>query len=173
MGRECKGAAMLRLRPRSGAAFGCAIFADCNDPPPGFVEADLVAHCGPSAKGSYVQTLTLTDIATGWTECAPLLGSGAKTPDRGSEHDAPPNAIHASGFRYGQRQCVHERETVKRIVRTLSWCSRAAVRIARTIRPGSSRRTAPWSDGLSDTGVKRGWRQLPRWHGCTRRCGCS
>ena len=43
------------------------------DPPPGFVEADLVAHSGPTAKGSYVQTLTLTDIATGWTECAPVL----------------------------------------------------------------------------------------------------
>jgi hypothetical protein len=44
-----------------------------DDPAPGFVEADLVAHGGPSAKGSFVQTLTLTDIATGWTECAPLL----------------------------------------------------------------------------------------------------
>jgi hypothetical protein len=32
-----------------------------------------VAHSGPTAKGSFVQTLTLTDIATGWTECAPLL----------------------------------------------------------------------------------------------------
>jgi len=32
-----------------------------------------VAHSGTTAKGSYVQTLTLTDIATGWTECAPLL----------------------------------------------------------------------------------------------------
>ena len=48
-------------------------FADWNDPPPGFVEADLVAHSGPTAKGSFVQTLVLTDIATGWTECAPLL----------------------------------------------------------------------------------------------------
>ena len=43
------------------------------DPPPGYVEADLVAHSGPSASGSFVQTLVLTDIATGWTECAPLL----------------------------------------------------------------------------------------------------
>ena len=43
------------------------------DPPPGFVEADRVAHSGPTAKGSFVQTLTLTDIATGWTECAPVL----------------------------------------------------------------------------------------------------
>jgi hypothetical protein len=37
------------------------------------MEADLVAHSGPTAKGSYVQTLTLTHIATGWTECAPVL----------------------------------------------------------------------------------------------------
>ena len=43
------------------------------DPPPGFVEADLVAHSGPVTRGSFVQTLVLTDIATGWTECAPLL----------------------------------------------------------------------------------------------------
>lgn len=40
---------------------------------PGFMEADLVAHCGPTARGSFVQTLTVTDIATGWTECAPVL----------------------------------------------------------------------------------------------------
>jgi hypothetical protein len=32
-----------------------------------------VSHSGPVAKGSWAWTLTLTDIATGWTECAPLL----------------------------------------------------------------------------------------------------
>jgi hypothetical protein len=48
-------------------------FMDWHDPPPGYFEADLVAHSGPTAKGSFVQTLVLTDIATGWTECAPLL----------------------------------------------------------------------------------------------------
>ena len=48
-------------------------FDGWDDLPPGFVEADLVAHSGPTAKGSFVQTLVLTDIATGWTECAPLL----------------------------------------------------------------------------------------------------
>jgi hypothetical protein len=47
--------------------------SDWQNPPPGFVEADLVAHSGPSASGSFVQTLVLTDVATGWTECAPLL----------------------------------------------------------------------------------------------------
>src|SRR5208282_5558180 len=43
-------------------------FSDWHDPPPGFFEADLVAHSGPKASGSFVQTLVLTDIATGWTE---------------------------------------------------------------------------------------------------------
>ena len=48
-------------------------FSDWDDPPPGFVEADLVAHSGPVPRGSFVQTLVITDIARGWTECAPLL----------------------------------------------------------------------------------------------------
>jgi hypothetical protein len=37
------------------------------------MEMDLVAHCGESTRGSYVHSLTLTDIASGWTECAPLV----------------------------------------------------------------------------------------------------
>ena len=48
-------------------------FSDWDDPAPGFVEADLVSHSGPYARGAFSQTLVLTDIATGWTECAPLL----------------------------------------------------------------------------------------------------
>ena len=48
-------------------------YADWDDPAPGFMEADLVAHSGPMTSGSFVQTLVLTDIASGWTECAPLL----------------------------------------------------------------------------------------------------
>jgi len=47
-------------------------FSDRQNPPPGFVD-DLVAHSAPSSRGSFVQTLVLTDVATGWTECAPLL----------------------------------------------------------------------------------------------------
>ncbi len=49
-------------------------FQQWNEATPGFMEADLVAHCGPSAEGPFLYTLTLTDIATGWTECLPLLG---------------------------------------------------------------------------------------------------
>jgi hypothetical protein len=48
-------------------------FADWNDPEPGFFEADFVAHCGGSMAGRFIHTFTMTDIATGWTECLPLL----------------------------------------------------------------------------------------------------
>ena len=48
-------------------------FADWNEPAPGSMEMDLVAHCGAVNRGSYVHSLVLTDIATGWTEAAPLI----------------------------------------------------------------------------------------------------
>ena len=48
-------------------------FAEWNETQPGFLEADLVAHCGTDINSGYLYTLTLTDIATGWTECLPLL----------------------------------------------------------------------------------------------------
>lgn len=35
---------------------------------PGFIEADTVAHCGNSAAGPFISTLTMTDLATAWTE---------------------------------------------------------------------------------------------------------
>jgi hypothetical protein len=48
-------------------------FNDWNNPPPGFCEVDMVAHGGTSVAGSFIQTLTMVDIATGWTECVPLV----------------------------------------------------------------------------------------------------
>ena len=75
----------VRLVARGGrrrrAGFSSAVrrsvpvrtFGDWNDPPPGFVEVDFVAHGGTSTAGSFVQTMVLTDIATGWTECVPVV----------------------------------------------------------------------------------------------------
>lgn len=48
-------------------------FSDWNETGPGFFEADLVAHCGSRTDGAYLNTFVLTDIATGWVECLPLL----------------------------------------------------------------------------------------------------
>ena len=43
-------------------------FTDWNEDKPGFLEVDLVAHCGDSTAGQYLNTLTCTDLCTGWTE---------------------------------------------------------------------------------------------------------
>jgi hypothetical protein len=43
-------------------------WADWNDTTPGFVEIDLVGHEGGNPAGEFAHTLTVTDIATGWTE---------------------------------------------------------------------------------------------------------
>src|ERR1700752_2857272 len=48
-------------------------FNDWKAPPPGFCEVDMVAHGGTSVAGSFIQTLTMVDGATGGTECLPLV----------------------------------------------------------------------------------------------------
>ena len=35
---------------------------------PGFIEADTVAHCGTSLAGEFINTLTMTDLYSSWTE---------------------------------------------------------------------------------------------------------
>ena len=49
------------------------IFSDWDRPPPGFLEIDLVAHCGDNMGGSFIHSLVATDVSTGWTEAVPLL----------------------------------------------------------------------------------------------------
>ena len=40
---------------------------------PGWLEIDLVAHCGGRMEGRFLWTLMATDIATGWSESLPIL----------------------------------------------------------------------------------------------------
>ena len=54
-------------------------FSDWADVQPGYMEADLVAHCGTNVSGSFLHTLTMTDVVTGWTECQALLFRGQET----------------------------------------------------------------------------------------------
>jgi len=42
----------------------------------GNIQIDLVEHCGQSARGEYLCTLSATDIATGWWEGEAVLGRG-------------------------------------------------------------------------------------------------
>lgn len=43
-------------------------FAEWEEVRPRFLEEDLVDHDGRAARGEYLRTLTMTDVATGWTE---------------------------------------------------------------------------------------------------------
>lgn len=47
--------------------------SDWSDAAPGFFEVDFVAHGGGSMSGSFVHSLVLTEIVSGWTECVPLI----------------------------------------------------------------------------------------------------
>ena len=51
-------------------------FAEWDEDVPGFIEVDLVAHCGDTTEGFYLNTLSAVDIATGWVECQAVWGKG-------------------------------------------------------------------------------------------------
>jgi len=53
------------------------IKTDCWDVnKPGFIEVDLVAHCGNSLDGDFIYSLNCTDICTTWTETRAIMGKG-------------------------------------------------------------------------------------------------
>ena len=62
-----------RRRTYMGSQIPVRTYNDWNWPPPGFLEIDLVAHCGGTLSGSFIHSLVATDICTGWTEAVPLL----------------------------------------------------------------------------------------------------
>jgi hypothetical protein len=63
--------------PWCKAQIPVCMFSQWEENRPGFVEIDLVAHCGEHLDGNFLYALTLTDLATGWTECIPLLEKSA------------------------------------------------------------------------------------------------
>jgi hypothetical protein len=53
-------------------------WADWDDQRPGFVEIDLVGHEGGDNNGDFASSLTVTDIATGWTEVRSVRNKAAR-----------------------------------------------------------------------------------------------
>jgi hypothetical protein len=51
-------------------------FTDWQENKAGFLEIDMVAHCGESTEGFYLNTLCAVDVWSGWTECLPVWGKG-------------------------------------------------------------------------------------------------
>ena len=61
------------------AAIPVRTFNEWDDQRPGFVEVDLVAHCGDSSEGFYLTTLSAVDVATGWYEPVAVWGKGQQS----------------------------------------------------------------------------------------------
>ncbi len=53
-------------------AIAIRTFTKWDEEQPGFMEIDLVAHCGNTTEGQYLNTLTCTDLSTGWTDVSAL-----------------------------------------------------------------------------------------------------
>lgn len=71
-----------RSHTKPGALLKDAIpirtWADWDEDTPGFVEIDLVGHEGGNSSGEFCFTLTVTDIATGWTENSTVKNKAQK-----------------------------------------------------------------------------------------------
>lgn len=93
-------------------------FAEWDEAVAGFTEIDLVVHCGTTTRGEYLHSLTVTDVATGWTECVALRTRGQQSvfqapvlarervpfPLRGIDSDNGSEFINAHLLRYCQEQ---------------------------------------------------------------------
>ena len=92
--------------------------------PPGEMQADLVLHCGPSLEGFYLTTLCAIDVATGWTELAPIWGLGQQRVGTAIHHlrRRLPFAL----------QSLHTDNGSEFLNRTLyTWCKSEGVRFTR------------------------------------------
>ncbi len=77
---------LLELKGRSHTKPGSLLksqiplrtWADWDDHRPGFVEIDLVGHEGGDNNGDFASSLTVTDIATGWTEVRTVQNKAAR-----------------------------------------------------------------------------------------------
>ena len=84
-------------------------FADWDRPPPGFLEIDLVAHCGDNMGGSFIHSLVATDVCTGWTEAIPLLAREQSLVAARTGGNRQTVALPRPRHRLRQRQRVHQR----------------------------------------------------------------
>ena len=99
-------------------------FGDWNDPAPGYLEVDFVAHCRPQLAGTFVQTLVLTDVATGWTECVPVL-----TRDSTLVIDALDRA--RALFPFPMRGVDFDNDSVFMNERVVDWCRAQGLEVTR------------------------------------------
>lgn len=91
---------------------------------PGFLEIDLVAHCGGTAAGEYCYTLTATDIRTGWTECAAIPNRSQVNVVAAIEHIRARFPFPILGI-----DCDNGSEFINHLLH--AWCGRNAITFTR------------------------------------------
>ena len=144
----------------------------CNDwdrPPPGFLEIDLVAHCGGPLSGSFIHSLVAADVCTGWTEAVPLLAK---------EQSLVVAGLEAVGQRLPFPSSVSTPTTTV-CSSTKPWSSTVPTgasnspvpgRTAAMTKRGLSRRTVPWSGASSVMTVTPAKSPDKPWPISTSRC---
>ena len=79
-------------------------FAEWEEAKPGFMEVDLVAHGGDSARGEYLHSLDMVDVATRWTECLAIVNRSQTAVSAANRHRAPTLALSPARTRLRQWQ---------------------------------------------------------------------
>lgn len=75
---QLRGIATTRPSPLLRNSIGLSKAGDEPATVPGVIEADTVAHCGPTFQGEFARTLTMTDLVTGWTENTSIRNNASK-----------------------------------------------------------------------------------------------
>jgi len=73
-GYELKGRSTTKPGTLLRSTIPVRTFSDWDEKRPGFFETDLVALCGESVRGDYVNALNLTDVASGWIGLEAIMG---------------------------------------------------------------------------------------------------
>jgi hypothetical protein len=73
-----KGISTTKPSPLLRNSISIRTCADETPEAPGVIEADTVAHCGPTLIGEFARTLTMTDLVIGWTENCSIHNNATK-----------------------------------------------------------------------------------------------
>lgn len=76
--QSLKGKSATRKGPLLKSQIPVRVFWPWDERHPGFFEMDTVHHCSNRAYGEYCQTLTITDVGSGWVELRALLNKAHK-----------------------------------------------------------------------------------------------
>jgi hypothetical protein len=139
---------------------------------PGVIEADTVAHCGPTLIGEFARTLTMTDVVIGWTENCSIRNNASKSIVAGVEQltELFPFDMVIFDSDCGSEFINHE---VAAWLQARDIEQTGHVRTRKTTRPMWSRRTTMWCVSMRSIGATTPSRSWSCSTGCGGWCRCD